>query len=131
LDATTRRLVASRAQSRCEYCRLPQSALDFSFHVEHITPRQHGGTDADDNLCLACDRCNLHKGPNLTGIDPESQSVVPLFHPRRDEWSQHFVFHGSRIEGLNAVGRATVRLLQMNSPRRRALREQLIAEGHW
>jgi hypothetical protein len=28
------------------------------FHVEHIVPRQHGGTDDPNGLALACDRCN-------------------------------------------------------------------------
>jgi 5-methylcytosine-specific restriction endonuclease McrA len=29
-----------------------------------------------DNLALACHRCNLRKGPNLTGIDPMSGEMV-------------------------------------------------------
>ena len=29
-----------------------------------------------DNLALACIDCNLHKGPNLTGIDPETNQVT-------------------------------------------------------
>ena len=40
-------------------------------HVEHIVPRMHGGSDDLENLALACIDCNLHKGSNLTGIDPE------------------------------------------------------------
>jgi 5-methylcytosine-specific restriction endonuclease McrA len=30
--------------------------------VEHIVPRTHGGTDALDNLALACRGCNNEKG---------------------------------------------------------------------
>lgn len=131
MDATTRRFVVSRAQSRCEYCLLPQSSIDLNFHVEHIIARQHGGGDEPANLCLACDRCNLHKGPNLTGIDPESQALSPLFHPRQDQWDEHFRLDGSLIVGQSPAGRATVRLLQMNSARRRALRERLLTEGRW
>jgi len=131
VDATTRRFVVSRAQSRCEYCLLPQSSIDLNFHVEHIIARQHGGGDEPANLCLACDRCNLHKGPNLTGIDPESQALSPLFHPRQDQWDEHFRLDGSLIVGQSPAGRATVRLLQMNSARRRALRERLLTEGRW
>jgi hypothetical protein len=33
--------------------------------------------------------CNLHKGPNLSGIDPDTGTVAPLFHPRRDTWDDH------------------------------------------
>lgn len=30
--------------------------------IEHILPRSHGGTDALENLGLACARCNAEKG---------------------------------------------------------------------
>ena len=30
--------------------------------IEHILPRGHGGTDAPENLALACARCNFQKG---------------------------------------------------------------------
>lgn len=30
--------------------------------LEHIIPRTHGGTDALENLGLACARCNQGKG---------------------------------------------------------------------
>jgi len=39
------------------------------FHVEHIVPKQHSGSDDAENLALACEWRNLHKGPNLAGID--------------------------------------------------------------
>ena len=84
-------------------------------HVEHIIPRQHGGTDDLENLALACIDCNLHKGPNLTGIDPESNSVTTLFHPRRDRWDENFSWRGLYLVGRTAVGRVTVRVLKMNS----------------
>ncbi len=45
--------VRRRANERCEYSRLPQYAVDLRFHIEHIIPRQHGGTDDEDNHCLA------------------------------------------------------------------------------
>jgi hypothetical protein len=131
MDAATRRPVLRRAGSRCEYCRLPQHAVDLTFHVEHIIAKQHGGDDSSDNLCLSCDRCNLHKGPNLTSIDPESGQIVPLFHPRQDVWSEHFEMVGGQIVGKSPVGRATAQLMQMNSTRRRQLRVRLMAEGKW
>jgi 5-methylcytosine-specific restriction endonuclease McrA len=57
MDAATRKLVRQRAEGRCEYCRLPQSAQPFvAFHLEHIIAKQHGGSDASDNLCIACER---------------------------------------------------------------------------
>jgi 5-methylcytosine-specific restriction endonuclease McrA len=116
MDAVTRRFVRSRAGDCCEYCGLPQSALPFAtFHIEHIRAEQHGGSDDPSNLALACGHCNRHKGPNLTGIDPETNQIVPLFNPRLDERSEHFALRGIVVFGLTAVGRATVNVLAMNS----------------
>lgn len=129
MDAATRDRVRRRAEDRCEYCRLSQRYSELTHHIEHIVARQHGGSDELDNLALACHRCNLHKGPNLTGIDPATGQIVPLFHPRRDEWQQHFRARGAHLEGLTPSGRATVRLLAMNDPRRLELRSELLARG--
>jgi hypothetical protein len=116
MDAATRQLVRDRAGNRCEYCNLPQEALPLvTFHVEHIIAKQHGGPDHPDNLAFSCHHCNLHKGPNLTGIDPDTGNVVPLYHPRRETWSNHFAMRGVAIVGLTPVGRATVRTLAMNA----------------
>lgn len=129
MDAETRSQVRRRAAERCEYCGFPESAHDLTFHVEHILARQHGGGDGLDNLALACDRCNLYKGPNLAAIDPESGQLVAVFHPRRDRWEEHFKQRGCYIDGISSVGRATVRLLRMNAAPRLQAREQLKAEN--
>jgi hypothetical protein len=97
---------------------MPQDATPLiPFHVEHIVSRQHGGSDDPSGLALACDRCNAYKGPNLTSIDPETRTVVALFNPRESVWSGHII-------GLTPTGRATVRLLNMNAPRRAEFREE-------
>ena len=77
-----------------------------------------------ENLALACYHCNAHKGPNLSGLDPESGALVRLFNPRLDKWEEHFERNGVLIVGRTAVGRATVGLLKMNAADRRRLREQ-------
>ena len=51
-------------------------------------------------LALACHHCNLHKGPNLTAIDPESQQIVSLFHPRQNDWTEHFSLNEPLVVGL-------------------------------
>jgi hypothetical protein len=80
IDAALRRLVRQRAADRCEYCHLQLvEHRPLIFNIEHITARQHQGNDHPDNLALACDRCNLHKGPNLSAIDPDTRQVVLLF----------------------------------------------------
>lgn len=129
MDATTRDVVRRRAENRCEYCLLPQAHSELTHHVEHIVAKQHGGSDDLNNLALACHRCNLRKGPNLTGVDPMNNEVVPLFHPRRDQWAEHFLFRGVRIMGITPVGRATVHVLAMNDVRRLELRSELFARN--
>jgi hypothetical protein len=104
---------------------MPQEATPLiPFHVEHIVSRQHGGSDDPGGLALACARCNAYKGPNLTSIDPDTGVVTALFNPRGEVWSDHFVVQGGHILGLTPTGRATVRLLNMNAPRRVELRQE-------
>src|SRR5438093_12560291 len=130
MDARTREFVRRRAANACEYCRIAQESTPLiPFHIEHIVPKQHGGTDDPDYLALACDRCNAYKGPNLTSIDPHTGVVVVLFHPRQDLWTDHFVLRGGQIIGLTPKGRATVRLLNMNASRRVQLRKEWLIEG--
>lgn len=125
--------VRQRASDRCEYCLLPQAAFRRSFHVEHIRAKQHGGMTQLENLALACWQCNLKKGPNLAGVDPETGLIAPLFHPRRDQWTDHFelCIHTDSINvlGRSPTGRATVRVLGINDDIRPTLRYQLWQEG--
>jgi hypothetical protein len=64
----------------------------------------------------------LHKGTNLTGIDPDRQEVTRLFHPRRDVWDDHFRIEQGRITGKSVIGRTSVWLLNMNDPDQVTLR---------
>lgn len=123
MDSATRRLVRTRARNRCEYCGLAQVDSPLAvLHIEHVIPRKHGGGDEAENLALACVDCNLSKGPNLTGIDPESGQIAPLFNPRKQAWGDHFAWLGLVIVGLTPAGRATVAVLRLNSDDRLALR---------
>lgn len=127
MNAATRRLVRQRAEDRCEYCQLPQSAAPFlTFHVEHIRAQQHIEDDSLENLALACPHCNLHKGPNLTSIDPDSREVVELYNPRTQTWTDHFELDGASIVGLTPSGRVTVRLLHMNAEEQVEIRARLL-----
>ena len=122
-------MVRSRAGNRCEYCQLPQSVREFRFPIDHIIARQHGGPTVLSNLALCCGRCNLHKGPNLSGIDPISGGMVRLFHPRVDLWNEHFQWNGEIISALTPIGRATIAVLMMNHPDDVEIRRELIAMG--
>ena len=123
ITTLVRTKVRERAHNACEYCHLPQDDSPLAaLHVEHIIPKVHGGTDNLDNLALACIDCNLHKGTNLTGIDPQTGELTSLFHPRRQHWDEHFELQGVYVVGKTAVGRTTVRVLDMNSDDQIALR---------
>jgi len=127
MDPALRQRVRARAGDRCEYCHLRQEHQPVCrFQIEHIIPRQHGGGDAEENLALACFHCNLHKGTNLTGIDPELNQVVRLFHPRKDGWAEHFAWQGIELIGLTSAGRTTIRMLKMNVPQRLELRASVL-----
>lgn len=125
MDQQTRRLVRERAGGRCEYCLISEDDDTFAFHVEHIVSQKHGGADEEDNLAFACQNCNLHKGANLSGVDPVTEEVTTLFHPRDQSWGDHFRQEGAEIVGLTATGRATARVLNMNDQDRVELRRSL------
>jgi len=84
MDKALEQLVRQRAGHRCEYCHLPEILSDLGHVVDHIRAQQHRGVTAPENLALACGRCNLSKGPNLTGVDPETDQITTLFNPRAD-----------------------------------------------
>lgn len=110
---------------------MPRDADLLPFQIDHVIARKHGGTDASDNLALACFACNNHKGPNIAGLDPETGLVVRLFHPLRDSWFEHFVLDGATILGRTPVGRATIDVLAFNLDYRVALRQTLLDTGHY
>ena len=84
--------------------------------------RKHGGQTVIENLALSCLECNRYKGSDLSGIDPETGLLAPLFHPRRQVWEEHFLADGPLLLGRSEAGRATVVLLRLNEPRRVELR---------
>ena len=108
--------VAARAGLRCEYCRSPQIITAQTFHVDHIVPQSKGGSTSLDNLAYACPRCNLRKKDIIIITDPESGASVDLFHPRKHEWNEHFIWSADflQIVGLSPIGWATVARLQLN-----------------
>ena len=109
-----RKEVVNRAGHRCEYCRLSQTGQEATFHLDHIHPVTEGGETTLENLALACVSCSLRKGARRRVRDPISKRNVALFHPRLQEWSDHFIWKGCRVGGLTPTGRATIDLLKMN-----------------
>src|SRR5436305_2862775 len=129
MKETLARVVRRRAAGRCEYCRLPQEATQVPFEIDHIIARKHDGKTVASNLALACFYCNSFKGSDIAGLDPDRGKLTPLFHPRRHKWDWHFRWDGPRLVGRTAIGRTTIRVLQVNCEEAVTLRESLIAEG--
>jgi hypothetical protein len=129
MDAALSAWVWGRANSRCEYCRLPQSCSLLPFEIDHIIAKKHGGKTTRKNLALACFYCNSFKGPNIAGLDPKGKKLVQVFNPRRHYWKRCFRWHGVRLVGRTPIGRATIVVLQLNNAEALALRASLIEEG--
>jgi hypothetical protein len=104
---------------------MSQDDSDISFHIEHIIALSHGGRSDAENLCLSCVHCNLLKGTNVAGADPETGNPTFMFHPRRQTWEDHFRLEGSLIEPLTPEGRVTVFLLHLNDAERIEERQTL------
>jgi hypothetical protein len=85
--------------------------------VDHIIPAAQGGQTTLHNRCFACRRCNEFKGPATRVPDPLTGELVPLFHPRQQAWTDHFVWDaaGVRLLELTAIGRATIIALNTNN----------------
>jgi len=55
----------------------------------------------------------------MTGIDPETGDIIPIFNPRKQQWSDHFIWSTDslKIIGITATGRATCNRLDLNDER--------------
>lgn len=126
-----KRIVRERAKYLCEYCRSPMGFATHAFSIEHIVPVYKGGRAELDNLALACQGCNNFKYVKTEAHDPVSKKLVPLFHPRRHKWQDHFVWNhdSTKILGLTPTGRATIKALKLNRKRLMSLRTVLYAAG--
>lgn len=124
----TKEMVRDRAESRCEYCQTAEINMGQTLHIEHIRP---DGGETLDNLCLACPNCNLSKAAATTAVDPNTNTEVPLFNPRQQQWADHFSWREnfSHISGITPVGRATVLRLKMNRPRIVLARQRWVQAG--
>lgn len=108
--------VRKRAKYLCEYCHSPERSNATPFTIDHVIPQSLGGSDDLNNLALACHRCNQRRYNFITGFDSEKQIEVPLFNPRIQNWSEHFIWtkDGLNILGTTPTGRATCNRFDFN-----------------
>ena len=127
VSAKLQRLVRERAGDCCEYCQLPAEFAWLPFQIDHIiSEKLHGPTTAE-NLAWSCEFCNSPKGPLAAGY--LAGKHAPLFHPRKDRWSDHFQWNGPLLVGKTDVGLATIDVLWINHPDRVNVRQGLLEEG--
>lgn len=124
IPAVLRALVREIDDDHCAYCHTPEALTVTTFEVDHIVPVSQGGETSLNNLCLSCPSCNRHKGARQAISDPETGESVPLYHPRRQVWPEHFAWSkdGAILEGLTSIGRVTVTALHINRPQMIRLR---------
>ena len=129
IPSDLRQQVYARARGICEYCQLPDTVVLSAHQIDHIIAEKHGGATTLENLALSCTLCNRNKGSDIASIDPFSGGIVPLYNPRKDQWSEHVECQDAQFSGKTPQGRATVNLLKMNQPERVEERHILIQAG--
>ena len=131
VPSSLREQVRVRAGKRCEYCHKPEGISAYDHQADHIIALKHGGPTSLDNLAWACFQCNNTKGSDIASYDEVTGNLTPLYNPRTEEWHTHFMMDGPIIIGKTAIGRVTIRLLQLNHPEQVETRRNLIAAGLW
>jgi len=116
INRQLRHTVTERAKGCCEYCKSQEIFSTQNLSVEHIIPISKNGSTTADNLALACQGCNNYKYTKTQGIDPITNEITNLYHPRQQQWQDHFTWDDeySKIIGLTPTGRATVVVLKLN-----------------
>jgi hypothetical protein len=118
VSVALQRRIRAHFENGCVYCRTPEDLSVAIFEFEHIIPLSAAGKTTYENLCLACPTCNRFKADRISADDSVTQQNVPLFHPWKDAWSDHFAWSddAATMLGLTPIGRATIAALRMNRP---------------
>lgn len=108
--------VRLRANSRCEYCKIPDLGFAFPFHIDHIRAIKHGGKTIFENLAFCCPDCNFFKGTDFATF--LGKGIVLFFNPRNEKWDEHFEMKNGLILPKTEIGQATISIFQFNLPAR-------------
>lgn len=124
--------IRNLASERCEYCLLHEDHTYYTHEIDHIFAEKHGGATTAINLCLACIDCNRHKGSDICSLDPVTDTVSALYHPRQEKWDVHFsLLRSGLIEPQTIIGRVTERILRFNRVELVSDRKSLIDLGFY
>ncbi len=116
INKELREAVILRASKCCEYCKSQDKFSPTAFTIDHILPESLDGTSDFKNLAYACFLCNRLKSNKLKVFDTRLKKWVSLFNPRIDIWAEHFSWNDdtTKIIGMTAIGRCTVKELKLN-----------------
>ena len=105
----------SEPKDPCEYCHSPEQICTTRFTIDHILPRSLNGSDHLNNLAFACRRCNERRYNFVAGYDQITETIVPLFNPRQQQWSDHFIWSadGKEILEPRLVEQRAIALISM------------------
>ena len=117
LSIELRQQLAKADNGQCVYCQTREENTGQALTVDHIIPVAQNGPTDFGNLCRACRHCNESTREQVARVDPLTGKTVVLYHPRNQDWHEHFMWDqaGIRIHGLTETGRATVVALNMNN----------------
>lgn len=126
-----RRLVATRADSLCEYCLIHEKDTAFGCAIDHVISLKHGGSTDANNLAYACIFCNRFKGSDIGSIIWQTKEFTRFYNPRSDQWSEHFRLQDSILQSISTIGEVTARILGFNDSERLLERQLLINQNKY
>lgn len=128
-----RRRVSEQARFRCGYCLRSAALLGMPLTIDHILPQALGGETVEENLWLACHRCNGFKATQTNAVDNITGENSALYDPRTQDWAEHFMWSADGVQmiGKTPTGRATVEALKMNNDEIVVTRRHWVSAGWW
>ena len=89
-----RQTIQLRAESRCEYCHIPDVVTSHTYHIDHIIAIKHDGSDELSNLAWSCLHCNLHKGTDVASSVASQKDDLRIGEQGQHEGQPQAVFRG-------------------------------------
>ncbi len=116
VSAEIRKRILALSNKLCEYCKSPKDFSTDLYAFDHIIPVALGGKTVFINMAYSCGGCNSYKNQKIAGFDEVENIEVSLFHPRIQNWDEHFTWSDdfTKVIGITAIGRATINTLKLN-----------------
>lgn len=74
VNYSQRERIIKRDKRRCRYCGIRVNK--HTLVIDHVIPWSRGGRNTDDNLVVACVKCNTKKGTNL--LEEIGMDLLPI-----------------------------------------------------